>query len=60
VLEDDGVRVVLTDEPYTPLGLTIGKTYRFEVQATAEGAKGVNKTFNVIIGDTYDAIRIRA
>jgi hypothetical protein len=52
------VKVVLTDQPYTSVGLTTDKTYRFVVQATADDAKSATVSFYVKIGRAYDAILI--
>jgi hypothetical protein len=57
-LHEGKVRVVMTDVPYTPIGLTTNCTYKFVVQATAEEATAATTVFYVWLGSTYDAITI--
>ncbi len=58
LMDDSAVRVVLTDEPYTPVGLVTGKTYGFVVQTKADNSKAVTRRFYVTVGDGYNDIRI--
>jgi hypothetical protein len=58
-LKDKVIRVVLTDEPYSAIGLPTERTYRFNVQATAAQARAATVQFYVTIGNTYDEILIK-
>ncbi len=58
LLDDGGVRVKLTDEPYTSVGLVTNKTYGFVVQTKADNSKAVTRRFYVTVGNRYNDIVI--
>ena len=58
-LIEEIVSVKITDVGFTPIGLLMGNTYRFEVQATAGNAKAVGRIVEIKLGQIYSDIMIK-